>query len=176
FATIAVLVTTMLAGFAPAYHASAPDLSSALKSGEREGTFQRSRIRTGLLVCQIALTLVLLTGAGLFVSSLRHVEGLRLGFDADRLIVASVDLQRLGYKRAAVNGLYEQMRDRVRGVPGVKGASLAIGSPFGWGFAMSLHVPGLDSLPQVRSGGPYLAAVTPDYFRTMGDRKSTRLN
>src|SRR5881296_440463 len=162
FATVAAFLTAMLAGLAPVHHAAAVNLSQALKTGEREGTFQRSRVRTGLLVCQIALTLVLLTGAGLFVSSLRHVEGLRLGFDADRLIVASVDLQRLGYKRAAVNGLYEQMRDRV------KGASLAIGSPFGWGFAMSLDVPGLDSLPQVRSGGPYLAAVTPDYFRTMG--------
>jgi len=168
FATVAAFLTAMLAGLAPVHHAAAVNLSQALKTGEREGTFQRSRVRTGLLVCQIALTLVLLTGAGLFVSSLRHVEGLRLGFDADRLIVASVDLQRLGYKRAAVNGLYEQMRDRVKGVPGVKGASLAIGSPFGWGFAMSLDVPGLDSLPQVRSGGPYLAAVTPDYFRTMG--------
>src|SRR5205809_7646803 len=86
---------------ARAYHASAPDLSSALKAGEREGTFQRSPVRTGLLVGQVALTLVLLTGAGLFVSSLRHVQGLRLGFDADRLIVASVDLQRLEIGRAS---------------------------------------------------------------------------
>src|SRR6266702_1797695 len=168
FTTVAVLVTVVLAGFAPAYHASASDLSSALKAGEREGTFQRSPVRTGLLVGQVALTLVLLTGAGLFVSSLRHVQGLRLGFDADRLIVASVDLQRLGYERAAVNTLYEQMPDLVKGLPGVSGASLAIGSPFGWGFAMSLDVPGLDSLPRVQSGGPHLAAVTADYFRTMG--------
>ena len=168
FATVAVLVTTMLAGFAPAYHASAPDLSSALKSGEREGTFQRSHTRTGLLVGQVALTLVLLTGAGLFVSSLRHVQGLRLGFDADRLIVASVDLQRLGYKHAAANALYEDMRERVKRLPGVSGASLAVGHPFGWAFAVTLFVPGLDSLPRAPSGGPYFEAVTPDYFRTMG--------
>ncbi len=168
FATVAVLVTTMLAGFAPAYHASAPDLSSALKSGEREGTFQRSRLRTGLLVGQVALTLVLLAGAGLFVSSLRHVQGLRLGFDADRLIVASVDLQRLGYKRAAANALYEDMRERVKRLPGVSGASLAVGHPFGWAFVVTLFVPGLDSLPRAPSGGPYFEAVTPDYFRTMG--------
>jgi predicted permease len=168
FVTVAVLVTAILAGFAPAYHASAPDLSSALKSGEREGTFQRSRVRTGLLVGQVALTLVLLAGAGLFVRSLRHVQGLRLGFDADRLIVVSVDLQRLGYKRAAVNALYEDMRERVKRLPGVSGASLAVGNPFGWAFAVALFVPGLDSLPRVPSGGPYFEAVTPDYFRTMG--------
>jgi predicted permease len=168
FAAVAVLVTVVLAGFAPAYHASAPDLSAALKSGEREGTFQRSPVRTGLLVGQVALTLVLLTGAGLFVSSLRHVQGLRLGFDADRLIVASVDLQRLGYKRAAANALYEEMRERVKRLPGVSGASLAVGHPFGWAFAVTLFVPGLDSLPRAPSGGPYFEAVTPDYFRTMG--------
>jgi predicted permease len=168
FATVAVLVTAMLAGFAPAYHASAPDLSLALKSGEREGTFQRSRLRTALLVSQVALTLVLLTGAGLFVSSLRHVQGLRLGFDADRLIVASVDLERLGYKRAAANALYDDMRQRVKRLPGVTGASLAVGHPFGWAFVVTLFVPGLDSLPRAPSGGPYFEAVTPDYFRTMG--------
>src|SRR5207237_257155 len=168
FATVAVLVTTMLAGFAPAYHASAPDLSSALKSGEREGTYQRSRTRTGLLVGQVALTLVLLTGAGLFLSSLRHVQGLRLGFDADRLIVASVNLERLGYKRAAANALYEDMRERVKRLPGVTGASLAVGHPFGWAFAVTLFVPGLDSLPPAPSGGPYFEAVTADYFQTMG--------
>src|SRR5436309_3248800 len=168
FAAVAVLVTVVLAGFAPAYHASAPDLSSALKSGEREGTFQRSPVRTGLLVGQVALTLVLLTGAGLFVSSLRHVQGLRLGFDADRLIVASVDLQRLGYKRAAANALYEDMRERVKRLPGVSGASLAVGHPFGSAFVVTLFVPGLDSLPPAPSGGPYFEAVTPDYFRTMG--------
>src|SRR5437899_11481005 len=168
FTTVAVLVTVVLAGFAPAYHASAPDLSSALKSGEREGTFQPSPVRTGLLVGQIALTLVLLTGAGLFVSSLRHVQGLRLGFDADRLIVASVDLQRLGYKRAAANALYEDMRERVKRLPGASGASLPVGHPFGWAFAVSLFVPGLARLPQATSGGPYFEAVTPDYFRTMG--------
>ena len=168
FAASVVLVTALLAGFAPAFEMSAPNLSAALKSGEREGRFQRSAIRTGLLVGQVTLTLVLLMGAGLFVSSLRKVEGLRLGFDADQLIVASVDVQPLGYKRAAVNALYEQMRERVKRLPGVKEASLAIGSPFGWGFVMSLAVPGVDSLPQMRSGGPYVAAVSTDYFRTMG--------
>src|SRR5438128_1469626 len=168
FTAVAVLVTVVLAGFAPAYHASAPDLSSALKSGEREGTFQPSPVRTGLMVGQVALTLVLLTGAGLFVSSLRHVQGLRLGFDSDRLIVASFDLRVLGYKRAEINALYQQMRDRVKALPGVSGASLAIGDPFRNFYAVSLDEPGLDSLQRVKTRGPYVAAVTPEYFRTMG--------
>jgi len=168
FAALAVFLTAVLAGLAPALQATAPDLSSALKAGSREGSFPRSRTRTALLIGQVALALVLLTGAGLFVSSLRHVEGLRLGFDPEGLIVTSVDLQALGYKRAAINPLYEQMRQRVQALPGVRGASLAIGHPFQMSYVVSLEVPGLRSLPMVPTGGPYLAAVTPEYFRTMG--------
>jgi predicted permease len=168
FIAAAVLATAVVAGSAPAYAVSTPDLSVALKAGEREGRLQRSATRTGLLVGQVTLTVVLLTGAGLFVSSLHKVEGLRLGFDAEHLIVASVGVQRLGYKPTAVNALYEQMRERVQRLPGVSGASLAAGSPFGYAFAVALSVPGLDSLPSSPSGGPYVAAVTPDYFQTMG--------
>ena len=168
FTLVAVLITTFLAGMAPALHTRNPDLSSALKSGAREGTFQRSFTRTGLLVGQVALTLVLLTGAGLFIATLRHVQGLRLGFDADRLIVASVDLDALGYKRPAINAMYQRIRERVAKVPGVTGASLSIGTPFQTSYGVSVSVPGVDSIPVVQTGGPYFSAVTPDYFRTLG--------
>src|SRR2546430_16237146 len=60
------------------------------------------------------------------------------------------------------------MRERVRALPGVASASLSMGMPFRWSYAVSLSVPGLDSLPSVTTGGPYVAAVSPDYFRTMG--------
>src|SRR5438445_2019352 len=60
------------------------------------------------------------------------------------------------------------MRDRVKAVPGVTGASLAIGDPFRNVYVVPLEVPGLDSAARVQTGGPYVAAVTPDYFRTMG--------
>src|SRR2546430_9732678 len=162
------LFRSVLAGLAPAYEASAPDLSRALKSGEREGRIRRSAARTCLLVSQVALTVVLLTGAGLFVTSLHRVEGLRLGFDADRLIVVSVDLEALGYKRAAINALYGQMRERVRALPGVTSASLSMGMPFRWSYAFSLSVPGLDSFLSVHSGGPYVLSVTPVNYHTMG--------
>ncbi|MGH7591554.1 MAG: ADOP family duplicated permease, partial [Gemmatimonadales bacterium] len=168
FTTAVVLLTTLLAGLAPALHASTPDLSSALKTGARDGTFQRSLLRSGLLVGQVALTLVLLTGAGLFIRTLRHVEGMHLGFDPDRIIVASVDLASLGYKRPAIDAMYQDIRTHVTRMPGVAGASLSIGTPFQSSYGVELEVPGLDSFPSLRSGGPYIAAITPDYFRTMG--------
>ena len=168
FASLTVLATTVVAGLAPASLSSAPDLSSALKAGERHGRFPRSATRTAMLVGQVSLTLILLAGGGLFVGSLRHLESQHFGFDVDRLIVAAVDLRPLGYKRAEVNALYQLMRERVQALPGVRGASLAIGDPFRNIYAVPLDVPGMDSLPRVESGGPYVAAVTPDYFRTMG--------
>ncbi|HKE91849.1 MAG TPA: ABC transporter permease [Gemmatimonadales bacterium] len=168
FSAAVALATALFAGLAPAVHAGVPDLSGALKAGTREGGAVRSRTRSGLLVGQVALTFILLTGAGLFITSLHQVLGLRLGFDPDHLIVANVNLSALGYKRAEINATYERMRERVQRIPGVASASLSIGTPFQTSWAMSVAVPGRDSIPQVRTGGPYIAAVTPDYFRTMG--------
>ena len=170
FTAGAALVTALLAGLSPALHAGVPDLSSALKSGLREGGVQRSVTQSGLLVAQVALTLVLLTGAGLFLTSLRHVEGLRLGLDADHVIVAGGDLGALGYRTADINAIYARMRERVARLPGVAGISLSIGSPFGVPSMLgSESVPGMDSFPSTpRGGGFFIVAVAPDYFRTMG--------
>lgn len=168
FSAALALATSLLAGLAPAIHAGVPDLSGALKSGNREGGVVRSATRSGLLVGQVALTFVLLTGAGLFITSLHRVLGLRLGFDPEHLIVSNVNFNGLGYKQADINASYQRMRERVVRLPGVTGASLSIGTPFQWSFATDLKVPGRDSIPQVRTGGPYVSAVTPDYFRTMG--------
>ena len=168
FTALGVILTTFLAGAAPALHAVTPDLAGALKAGAREGTFQKSFTRTGLLVGQVALTLVLLTGAGLFIATLRHVRGLRLGFDADRLIVTSVDLDGMGLKKPAIMDMYRRLRERVALVPGVTSASLSIGTPFRSYWGVGFRVPGHDSLPSISTGGPYIDAVTPEYFRTMG--------
>ena len=161
FIAAVVLLTGMLVGVIPAAQASAPDLTAALKSGVREGTFRRSRTRAVLLVSQVALTLVLLVGAGLFIRSLRNVAAIPLGFDADRLLSASVDLRQLGYKNPGINGLYERMRERVVRLQGVAGASVAVGSPFAVSLAIDLEVPGVaDSVLQSKEGGPYIPGTT----------------
>lgn len=166
-----MLLTLVVAGLAPALQGSrrrGADLAGALKAGARDGGVQRSRIRSALLVGQVALTLTLLTAAGLFFSSLRHVEGRRVGFDTDRLIGVSVDLQSVGYHGADADAVYERMRARVSRLPGVVRVSLTAGSPFGTGFGPSLALSGRDSLP--RTGIRFLQAVTPGYFRTVGSR------
>jgi len=170
FTALVAVVTGTLSGLVPALQASRPDLAVALKAGEREGRYQRSRTRAGLLVAQTSLTLVLLAGTGLFVRSLRNVVGLDIGLDAPRVVVADVNVFDLGWSRMQVDGLFQRLLDRAKSVPGVVKAALSEGGPFGWQFGNSFRVPGLDSVPRTPSGGPYLNAVTPDFFATLGTR------
>jgi len=167
--TVAVaLLTGLLAGVAPAWQLGRADLTPALKAGAGEGSFRRSRVRTGLLVGQVALTVVLTVGAGLFARSLRAVRGLDLGFDPEHVILATVDLGSAGYRPTEMNALYIQMLERLQALPGVEHAAATVGNPFGWSMGMSVSVPGRDSIPTLKSGGPYYQAVTPDYFAAMG--------
>ena len=81
----------LIAGIVPALQASHPDLARSLKEGAREGSVQRSRLRTTLVMTQAALSVVLLVGAALFVQSLRNVRAVNIGYDAPRTVIGSVD-------------------------------------------------------------------------------------
>jgi predicted permease len=170
FTALVALVTGVLSGLAPALRASRPDLAVALKAGEREGTYQRSRTRAGLLVAQTSLTLVLLAGTGLFVRSLRNVLRIDIGLEPRRVMLADVNVFNLGYTRPQVDALFQRLVERARTVPGVDRAALSMGGPFGWQFGHAIRVPGLDSIPLPKSGGPYINGVTPDFFATLGTR------
>ncbi|HEX9705465.1 MAG TPA: ADOP family duplicated permease, partial [Gemmatimonadales bacterium] len=165
--TIALLVG-VLTGLAPALQVGRDDLIQALKSGAGDGRFQRSRLRSLLLVGQVSLTLALLVGAGLFARSLRNVRRIDLGFDADRILLATMDLKAAGFGPAEANALYMQMLERVQALPAVEHAAASVGSPFGWSMALDLVIPGRDSLPTLKAGGPYRQAITAAYFATMG--------
>jgi len=166
----AVIVTVLLAGLAPSILSSAHNLSEALKTGVREGNASRSGARRVLLTSQVALTVILLSGAALFVVSLHNVRTIPVGFDPEHLIAVSEDLGPLGYSKLQVDAAYQRIAARVRGEPGVEGVAMAVGSPWGVGIVVSVSVPGLDSLPRFPGGGPFISAVTPNYFDLMGTR------
>src|SRR6266566_5828713 len=126
FTAAVALLTGLLAGVAPAWQVGHADLTPALKAGAGEGRFRRSRVRTGLLVGQVALTVVLIVGAGLFARSLRNARGLDLGFDPEHVILATVDLSSAGYRPAEMNALYLQMLERVQALPGVEHAAATV--------------------------------------------------
>lgn len=161
-----VLLVAMVTGLAPAAHALSQNLIGSVKAGAREGPSGRSRVRQGLVLLQATLSVVLLVGAGLFVRSLRNVRGIPLGFDASRVLL--VDLNLTDADAETRDALFQQARDRVARLPVVERASVALSAPFWSSFSTGLRVPGLDSLPTSQDGGPYVNAVTPEFFATMG--------
>ncbi|MGH7581707.1 MAG: ABC transporter permease [Gemmatimonadales bacterium] len=170
FTAGAVLATALLTGLVPAIHASRTHLADSLRRGGHGTTHAGGRTRTLLLAAQIALTLTLLVGAGLFVRSLRNVEGIDLGFDADRVLMVHLDMASIGLPTALANADYLRLIRRVARIPGVERAGAAMGTPFGWSYSVSLRAEGRDSLPKSKSGGPYIEVVTPDYLPTLGTR------
>jgi len=164
------LLSGLVAGAAPALRSSRADLSNVLRSGARDVTTTRVRLRGALLATQVALTLVLLVGAGLFVRSLRSVQSLDLGVDLDRVLRAQVDTRAAGLDSRSSDALYLRLLERARAIPGVEHAAVSVGSPFSSQYATSLRASGCDSLPQLPTRGPYFNAVTPDYFAALGIR------
>jgi predicted permease len=171
------MITGLLMGALPAWRASRGDVSAALRTGVREGGGRRSRLRTTLTVTQAALSVVLLVGAGLFVKSLWTVRTLDLGVDADRILVVETTRASLASIPAGPSREAERQRrrvfffdalERVRAVPGVEQASVAIGTPFGNRFTVKLRVADRADVPRLPGGGPGISAVTEGYFETAG--------
>ena len=169
-AFLATLVTGLLTGIAPAVQASRPALTAALRSGAADGASPRSRLRSGLLAVQATLSLVLLVGAGLFVRSLWRVVHTDIGYDPHGVIVADVDLGVAGYDKPGRLAFYDQAFERLRVLPGIERASLAINSPFWTMNSKGIRLTDRDSTPRSPEGGPYYNGVTPEFFSTMGMR------
>ena len=168
----------LLTGLAPAIRASRPDLTASLKAGARDGGGQTSRLRGALMISQAALSLVLLTGAGLFVRSLMRVQAIDLGFQPDRVLVVGVrypTAARLSDPKAAGEvarrrSVFAEAVRRARQLTTVEDASLSIGLPFQSSFGQDLRIPGWDSIPEFKAPGPSISAVAPNYFETLGTR------
>ncbi|MGH9840569.1 MAG: ABC transporter permease, partial [Blastocatellia bacterium] len=169
FTLIISLLTGVLFGLLPAWQATKPDLIPALKDEAGGGGVRRSRLRNGLVVAQVALSLVLLVAAGLIVRSLQQVRAIGPGFDVERVVTASVDLNLQGYDKARGATFYRQLIARVEALPGVQSAS-----------SMGYLPLNLDSSynPIYAEGQPFTRgadlplmltnAVWPRYFETMG--------
>jgi predicted permease len=168
FTGAVAVLTGVLAGAVPAWYLGRRDLTPALKPGAGEGRYQRSRMRSALLVTQVALTVVLIIGAGLFTRSLRNVEGQNFGFDPVHTLLVTIDLRAAGYAPAQINALHLQILANLETLPGVDAAAATVAHPLGWSTGMSVHVPGRDSIPRLPSGGPYFQQVTPGYFAATG--------
>ena len=169
FAGAATFAVALLTGLAPTLYALRSNVSSALKAGAREGTYRRSRLRSGLLLFQAAFCVVLLVGAGLFVRSLRHVQALRLGYDIEHLVYIQGSLRGTRLDSGQTSALSERLLEAARATPGVRAATIAVSVPFWSNEGRGVpFVPGRDSLG---ARGMFLVqGGSPSYFETMGTR------
>jgi putative ABC transport system permease protein len=167
--TLAATVgAALLTGLAPAVQALRSDLARSLNAGGRDAGAHRSRVRTGLVLFQATLSVVLLIGAGLFVRSLLKVRGMHLGYDIDPVAVVSVNMRGVKLTDPERIALERRLADAASVAPGVVAATPAPTVPF-WSYeGRSLFVRGVDSLE--RLGNFTLQAGNPDYFRIVGTR------
>ena len=168
FIALLTLAVGVFTSVFPILQAQRLSLTEDLKAGVRAGTYQRSRTRAALLVLQGALSLVLLVGAGLFVRSLHNVRNVRLGYDADSVLVVETVMRDVQLDSVRIVTLRRRLLEAATTVPGITHASLQLSVPFGGMSSWPIFVAGIDS---VRKFGRFdLNAVTPDYFATMGTR------
>ncbi len=161
------LFSMLLFSLAPAWNLSRPDLVPALKSSEREeGGGKPRRLfsrRNVLVVCQVSLSLALLTAAGLFVQSSLSADRMNPGFRIDNELVLETDASLAGYPEARGRQIYPRLLDRLRSLPGVQSAAIGATVPFG--------LVSMDKLIRAtRDAKPLNATYNPvgtDYFRNL---------
>jgi predicted permease len=129
------VITGVLFGLAPALQASSPQTINALKEEGRSGSGGRTtgRLRNGLVVSQVAVCLVLLVGATLFLRSFIAAQALSPGFDADRVVTASMDMFPSGYTGERYRDFQRRALEAVQALPGVQSASFGSRLPLGFG-------------------------------------------
>jgi predicted permease len=139
----------LLFGLVPAIQASRTNLSAAIKERTRmRGGFMRLSLSSLMVVLQVGLSMVLLTGAGLFGRSLLKLQNEDVGFDRDNLLLVNIDPRLAGYKPAELPVLYQQLLDRVSSVPQVRAVSMATYAPLSGTFrSSSINVPGYTPQP-----------------------------
>jgi putative ABC transport system permease protein len=171
FALLLSLLTGLIFGLAPALQTSKPDLVRTLK-GETTTKGRGSRrfgLRNFLVISQVALSLVLLIGAGLFVRSLRNELAIDHGFKTEGVVLMSLELGLSGYSENEGRRLYQHLEEKVGTLPGVRSVSYAGILPLGGASMMwDIGIEGRQSNPDGYTDNVSGNIVGSDYFRTMG--------
>jgi putative ABC transport system permease protein len=167
--TLAIsLVTGILFGLAPALSASRRDLVSALKDESRllGKSFGSLSLRSLLVVGQVALSVIVLVGAGLLIRSLQKLQAIDAGFDPAKVLVMSADVSLSGYDKERGLRFFPELLERVKLLRGVEAASLAAQVPLGVAISSLLKAEGYTPKPGEDLSSDF-NIIGPDYFRTM---------
>ncbi|HEV2470087.1 MAG TPA: ABC transporter permease [Candidatus Sulfotelmatobacter sp.] len=161
------LLTGLFFGLVPALQSTKLDLVSALKEtragdagSHRPGW--RVSVSHALVVGQIAISLLMLVAAGLFVRTLSNLESVRLGFNRENLLLIDVNARQTGHKDPGISDFYGRLRESLAAIPGVRNVSLSESSIISTNNSMPIALPGLEPNPATR-----FLSVGPDYLTTM---------
>lgn len=125
--TIAIsLITGLVFGIAPALRATRVDVTPALNNARSVTGGSRSYLTKSLIVAQVAMSLVLLVGAGLFVRTLRNLQNVDIGFNSENLLLFNIEPGLNRYTSPQISQLYKQLTERIEAVPGVKSATVSL--------------------------------------------------
>ncbi len=163
------VATGLLFGLAPALRATQLAPQAALKEGARGLTDSRHRLGLGraLVVLQVAVSLILLIGAGLFAGSLRLLLTQDTGFRRDNVLLVNPDLRAARYSRERQSAVAADLLDRLRQLPGVEAAARSVVTPISgqtWQWNVQVDTPG----QATRDIHVFFNLVSPEFFRTMG--------
>jgi putative ABC transport system permease protein len=171
FTAAAALLTGILFGLAPALQVARANLASSIREGGRGAPGGRgNRLRSGLVIGQTALAVVLLVGAGLLLGSFARMMQVDPGFDSDGVLTVPLSLPEAGYPDfAQVRDFYGRFLERLETVPGVRSADAVYpGLAGGGSFSIGFTVDGREPLPPGESQGMQTRVATAGYFSTMG--------
>jgi predicted permease len=164
------ILAGLLFGLVPAIQASRTDLNSAMKEKTRSARgFGRVSLSAALVVIQVGLSMVLLTGAGLFARSLLRLQNEDVGFDRTNMLLVGIDPRLANYQPAELAGLYRQVLERIGTVPNVQAVSMATYSPLsGSQRGSSIVMPGFTPEPGQEDPVVEDVLIGPKYAQTMG--------
>ncbi|MEY2504604.1 MAG: hypothetical protein QOG27_884, partial [Verrucomicrobiota bacterium] len=172
FTLVVALVTGLVFGLAPASQAAHFNLNDTLKEGGRDsGAGPRGkRLRSALVIAEVAVSFILLIGAGLLINSFMHLRNLDPGFRADHLLALNVDLSEVKYPDTAKRtAFFDEVVRRVQALPGVRSVAVAGNLPFTYnGDSMPIGVEGIPDPPPDQWPDVIFRTVGPNYFATMG--------
>jgi len=169
FTGAVALVTGLLFGLAPAWSAFASDPAPALRGiGSAGETRLRRLFGKGLVAAQVALSVGLLSAAGLFIGHLSNLKRLDPGFRRDHILLVTLDPARSGYGGEQLSGAYRELLERLETIPGVRSATISAPTPIsGAGASRFVAVAGHSERPEDRRY-VFISWVAPKYFATLG--------
>ena len=171
FALAATVLTGILFGLAPAIQATRTNLAEPMKEGGQGATPSGSgaRVRSGLVVAEIALAFVLLVGSGLLLRSLFGLLAVDPGFDSTNVLTATLPISSTQHPDPKeLNRYQESIREAVAAVPGVRETALTSVLPLhGWGYGMPYQIANRDVVDRAKRQAVYFKMVTPAYFEAL---------